>query len=101
MNGVRSAGVSAGSNQVGASDTCTAHGICPSGALAAGDTATRAVIIRARPTAEGIRLMSSPHVLVACAPDARHDEVGRDRLGGEAHAELVGDDLRERGVRAL
>src|SRR5437870_449523 len=30
MNGVMSPGVSAGSSHVGASDTCTAHVICPS-----------------------------------------------------------------------
>src|SRR5712691_720648 len=35
MNGVMTAGVSAGSNHVGASETCTAHVISPSGAAAA------------------------------------------------------------------
>src|SRR6185436_10711288 len=41
MNGVPMPGVSAGSNHVGASVTCTAHVICPSGAASTAGTATR------------------------------------------------------------
>ena len=41
MNGVPIPGVSAGSNQVGASEMCTAQVICPSGAAAPGATAPR------------------------------------------------------------
>src|SRR2546425_7898065 len=54
MNGVMTPGVSAGSNHVGASETWTAHVICPSGpAIAAAgappsvDTRTRAETQRA------------------------------------------------------
>jgi hypothetical protein len=38
MNGVMTDAVSAGSNHVGASETCTAHVISPSGAATAGVT---------------------------------------------------------------
>src|SRR5882724_5895138 len=54
MNGVMTDGVSAGSNQVGASEMCTAHVSSPSGAATAGAATRRA----ARATAR--TLMSSP-----------------------------------------
>ena len=41
MNGVMTDGVSAGSNQVGASEMCTAHVSSPSGAATAGAAARR------------------------------------------------------------
>src|SRR5215510_11504224 len=51
MNGVMTPGVSAGSNHVGASDTCTAIVIWPSGAAGAG-TGTASATARARRATE-------------------------------------------------
>src|SRR5580765_8233128 len=53
MNGVPMPGVSAGSNHVGASETCTPHVIWPSGAAAAGAAATR----RAASATSDVRLL--------------------------------------------
>ena len=58
MNGVPIPGVSAGSNHVGASETCTAHVICPSGAATAGTAAATKSATRA--TSAARILMAGP-----------------------------------------
>src|SRR5438093_156079 len=60
MNGVMTPGVSAGSNHVGASETWTAHVICPSGP---------AVAAAGAPPPGGARLMRIPARRVRGAPE--------------------------------
>ena len=55
MNGVMIAGVSAGSNQVGASEMCTPQVSCPSGAAARFRQAPRLTASRAAASADQVR----------------------------------------------
>src|SRR5262245_25741430 len=58
MNGVMMPCVSAGSNQSGASDTCTPHAICPSGAAVAGVVTSAITASRARAATRNWRIVS-------------------------------------------
>src|SRR5262245_17888044 len=86
MNGVAMPGVSAGSNQVGASETWTAHVICPSAGVAA-DDAPRAATAIARistPTSARRQVMSRLLRLRGGWPTARIRSSADIELDGEA-----------------
>src|SRR3989442_3216316 len=88
MNGVPIPGVSAGSNQVGASEMCTAHVICPSGPAAAGNGASVSTARRST-AATGAGLMSFAlqlHVFVGCRERVAGDEADAGLVDTRAHA---------------
>src|SRR4029453_7263897 len=72
MNGDTTPGVSAGSNRVGASEKCSAHVICPSGAASAVPGATSAI---AR-TASAIRVRELVATIASGIEDALHGTAG-------------------------
>src|SRR5262245_58085485 len=81
MNGVMTPGVSAGSNHVGASETCTAKVICPSGAADAGRASET---LRATRTAHTSALWT--RVIISSIREALHwrDRGARPRRDGGA-----------------
>src|SRR5262249_56796731 len=76
MTGVISPGVSAGSSQVGASDTCTAHVSCPSAAHAG---APRVVNVRTRAVATNTATCRFTSALLLSDCDANGS------LGGDSY----------------
>src|SRR6185369_12565689 len=120
MNGVMTAGVSAGSNHVGASETWTAHVTWPSGAAETGApmavSATNTTSATARVTSSSprgpSRLLAEPHRVELLVQEvAGHDrpaphlgEVRDDPVPLEAHDEvhfLVVEALLELAQEAL
>src|SRR5882724_1112711 len=93
MNGVMTDGVSAGSNQVGASEMCTAHVSSPSGAATAGAATRRA----ARATAR--TLMSSPPRDQAPEHGAVREAIALG-VRGRAFLQPLADRLSARHVEA-
>src|SRR5215470_6278345 len=89
MNGVPMPGVSAGSNQVGASVTCTPHVICPSGPAAPGAASMKSAATRTR---DASILMS---VLLSSRPARRSPEVDGPYSGTvEAQQIVCGKSIR-------
>src|SRR5262249_36141298 len=79
--------VSAGSNQVGTSETCTAHVICPSGAAPTGKAAMatisrpRSAVQRARVVPIGSLLTRSINARIDVVPRCRQELL--DTIGTE------------------